>query len=224
METMPADTTTTIVEALTKAIVEHRLHPGSKLAEQKLADHFGVSRTLVRQALFQLSQNRLIRLEPARGAFVASPSVAEARQVFAVRRMLEAEMTRAFVRGATPARIKALKEHVAQEKAAVARNDVAGRTELLGDFHVRMAELMGNDVLAQMLGELISRCALITLMYQTATAAEHSADEHAGIVRAIAAKDENLAVTLMTEHLSHVEESLAFDRKVPTNDISMALS
>jgi hypothetical protein len=30
-----------------------------------------------------------------------------------------------------------------------------------------MAELMGNQVLAQMLGELISRCALITLMYQT---------------------------------------------------------
>ena len=108
--------TNMIVEALTKAIVEHRLHPGTKLAEQKLADHFGVSRTLVRQALFQLSQNRLIRLEPARGAFVAAPSVLEARQVFAVRRMLEAEMTRAFVREVTPAKIRALKEHVAQKK------------------------------------------------------------------------------------------------------------
>ena len=66
-------TTSSIVEALTRAIVEHRLQPGTKLAEQKLADHFGVSRTLVRQALFQLSQNRLVRLEPARGAFVAAP-------------------------------------------------------------------------------------------------------------------------------------------------------
>lgn len=219
---MEASTTHAIVEALTKAIVEHRLHPGTKLAEQKLADHFGVSRTLVRQALFQLSQNRLIRLEPARGAFVAAPSVMEARQVFAVRRMLEAEMTRAFVREVTPAKIKALKEHVAREKSSL--NDVPGRTELLGDFHVRMAELMGNEVLAQLLGELISRCALITLMYQTATAAEHSNDEHAEIVKALAAKDEALAVRLMTEHLLHVEENLAFDRKVPTNDISMALS
>ena len=35
--------TRSIVDALTKAIVEHRLHPGTKLAEQKLADHFGVS-------------------------------------------------------------------------------------------------------------------------------------------------------------------------------------
>ncbi len=221
---METSTTSFIVKALTRAIVEHRLQPGAKLAEQKLADHFGVSRTLVRQALFQLSQNRLIRLEPARGAFVAAPSVAEAKQVFAVRRMLEAEMTRAFVRDVTPAKIRALKEHVAQEKAAVEQEDVAGRTALLGDFHVRMAALMGNQVLAQILGELISRCALITLMYQSTSAAEHSNDEHVEIARALAARDEERAVRLMNDHLLHVEENLTFDRKVPTNDISMALS
>lgn len=224
MPRMEPTTTRAIVDALTKAIVEHRLQPGSKLAEQKLADHFGVSRTLVRQALFQLSQNRLIRLEPARGAFVAAPAADEARQVFAVRRMLEAEMTREFVRTVTPAKIKALKEHVALERSAVAGEDVSGRTELLGDFHVRMAELMGNQVLAQMLGELISRCALITLMYQSTSAAEHSNDEHADIVRALAAKDEERAVRLMTEHLLHVEANLTFDRKVPTSDVSLALS
>ena len=224
--TAPNTTSSTnhIVESLTRAIVEHRLHPGTKLAEQKLADHFGVSRTLVRQALFQLSQNRLIRLEPARGAFVAAPSVEEAKQVFAVRRMLEAEMTRAFVQAVTPAKIKALREHVAQEKLAVNNQDVPGRTELLGDFHVRMAELMGNQVLAELLRDLISRCALITLMYQSAHAAEHSNEEHAEIVKALAAKDEALAVRLMSDHLMHVEENLTFDRKVPTNDISMALS
>ena len=49
---METSTTSFIVESLTRAIVEHRLLPGTKLAEQKLADHFGVSRTLVRQALF----------------------------------------------------------------------------------------------------------------------------------------------------------------------------
>lgn len=216
--------TSLIVDALTKAIVEHRLSPGIKLSEQKLADQFGVSRTLVRQALFQLSQNRLIRLEPARGAFVATPSVAEAKQVFAVRRMLEAEMTRAFVRAVTPARIKALKEHVAMEKSAVALDDVPGRTELLGDFHVRMAELMGNDVLAQMLVDLISRCSLITLMYQSTSAAEHSNEEHAGIVRALAARDEARAVRLMDEHLKNVEANLTFANKVPDNEISLALA
>jgi DNA-binding GntR family transcriptional regulator len=216
--------TRSIVDALTKAIVEHRLHPGTKLAEQKLADHFGVSRTLIRQALFQLVQKRLIRMEPARGAFVATPSSDEARQVFAVRRMVEVEMTRSFVRGVTTAQIKALKDHVTEEKAAVIRGDVSGRTDLLGDFHVRMAELMGNQVLAQILSELISRCALITLMYQSSNAAEHSVEEHAEILKAITAKDEDLAVKLMDEHLRNVEQGLALDRKVPSNDIAMALA
>jgi DNA-binding GntR family transcriptional regulator len=138
--------------------------------------------------------------------------------------MLEAEMARAFARSSTPARIKALREHVAQEKLAVQQEDVPSRTELLGDFHVRMAELMGNQVLAELLSELISRCALITLMYQSTHAAEHSNDEHADIVKALAAKDEELAVRLMNEHLMHVEENLTFDRKLPTNDLSLALT
>ena len=224
MRRMDNSTTSLIAARLTRAIVEHRLQPGTKLAEQKLADHFGVSRTLVRQALFQLAQNRLVTLEPARGAFVATPSVEEARQVFAVRRMLETEMTRAFVRSVTPAKLKALRAHVASEKAAMGTHDASTRTELLGDFHVRMAELTGNDVLARMLGELISRCSLITLMYQSASAAQHSADEHSAIVAALAARDETTAVRLMTEHLLHVEENLVFDRTLPTHDISLALS
>ena len=61
-------------------------------------------------------------------------------------------------------------------------------------------------------------------MYQSASAAEHSHDEHADIVRALAARNEERAVRLMDEHLQHVEENLSFDRPLPTNDISMALS
>ncbi len=221
---MESSATSTIAESLTRAIVEHKLLPGTKLGEQKLADHFGVSRTLVRQALFQLSQNRLVTLEPARGAFVSTPSVEEAKQVFAVRLMLETAMTRTFVQQVTPAQIKALKQHITAEKKAMDRNDVGQRTELLGDFHVVMAELMGNGVLAQMLGDLISRCALITLMYQSTTAAEHSHEEHEAIVLALANKDEETAVRLMQEHLLHVEQGLTFDRDMPTSDLSMALS
>ena len=221
---MESSATSSIVEALTRAIVDHRLQPGTKLAEQKLADHFGVSRTLIRQALFQMAQNRLVTLEPARGAFVATPSVSEARQVFAVRRMLECEVTRAFVRSATPAKIKVLRTHIARERAAMEQSDVGRRTTLLGDFHVRMAELMGNEVLAQLLDDLISRCALITVMYQSTQAAEHSHEEHEQIVQALADRDEDRAVQLMQEHLLHVEASLSFEHKHPVSDLSLALS
>jgi DNA-binding GntR family transcriptional regulator len=213
-----------IVEAITRAIVEHRLQPGTKLAEQKLADHFGVSRTLVRQALFQLKQKHLVNMEPARGAFVAAPAVEESRQLFQVRRMLETEMVRELARSMTPAKVRALKEHMARERAAVDRHEEAEGVELLGDFHVRMAELTGNDVLTQLMRDLVSRSSLITLMYQREGAAVHSQDEHVELVKALAARDEKRAAKLMAEHLRNVEESLAFHRPVPTHDLSMALS
>ena len=217
MRRMDSTTTGFNVETLTRSIVEHRLQPGAKLVEQTLADQFGVSRTLIRQALFKLSQNRLIRKEPARGAFVAAPSMAEAKQVFDVRRMLEAGMTQAFIRQATPQQINALKDHIAEESAAVMRGDIPGRTVLLGDFHVRMAQLMGNEVLAHMLMDLLSRCALITLMYQSAGAAEHSHEEHAAIVQALEARDEARALLLMDEHLRNVEASLTLGPKANAN-------
>lgn len=210
---MDITATSFIVDSLTRAIVEHRLQPGAKLVEQKLADQYGVSRTLVRQALYRLSQNRLIKIEPARGAFVAAPSGEEAQQVFEVRRMLEAGMVRAFVKDAKASDIKALQTHMAQEKTAVQNNDVPSRTELLGDFHVHMAKLMGNDVLAHLLMDLISRSALITLMYQTSTAAAHSHDEHEAIVKAIKARDAELAVSLMDQHLRNVEKALNFNQR-----------
>lgn len=206
--TVDNSTTRVIVAALTKAIIEHRLKPGSKLGEQKLATQFGVSRTLIRQAMFQLSQKHLVLLEPARGAFVAAPSIDEARQVFVVRRMLETTMVEHFVDQATPSNFAALRSHLKQERAAVAMGDVASRTELLGDFHVYIAKLMGNKVLAELISDLISRCALITLMYQSAHAAEHSVAEHDEIINALVARNKPLAVKLMNEHLSHVEVSL----------------
>jgi len=144
--------------------------------------------------------------------------------VFATRRMLELEMTRTMVRERNPERIAALKDHVAQERAAVQRGDVAGRTELLGDFHVHMAQMLGNQVLAQILNELISRCALITLMYQSRHEAEHSTDEHEAIVRAMAEGDTELAVRLMNEHLVSVEACLTYERKIPSHDVAVALS
>jgi DNA-binding GntR family transcriptional regulator len=208
---MDITATSFIVDSLTKAIVEHRLQPGAKLVEQKLADQYGVSRTLVRQALYRLSQNRLIKIEPARGAFVAAPSGEEAQQVFEVRRMLEAGMVRAFVKDAKASDIKALQAHMTQEKLAVQNNDVPNRTELLGDFHVHMAKLMGNDVLAHLLMDLVSRSALITLMYQTSSAAAHSHDEHEAIVKAIKARDAEQAAALMDQHLRNVEQALNFN-------------
>ena len=210
-----ASVTERIVESVTTAIVERRLMPGTKLAEQRLADIFKVSRTIVRQALNQLSRDKLVTLEPARGARVAEPSVEEARQVFEVRNMLEAAMVRRAASELTSAQFAQLREHLRNEQAAVQRTDVPGRTHLLADFHVVLAQMLGNEVLAGMLGELVSRCSLIALMYQSAHSAEHSYEEHVAIVDALERRDARAAVKLMEEHLHNVERNLRLDPRTP---------
>ena len=206
-----AGSTQRIADAITTAIVERRLMPGTKLAEQEIADIFKVSRTLVRQALNQLSRDRLVTLEPARGAFVAQPGIDEARQVFEVRKMIEAALVRQLCTSITEGQVAALRTHLRSEAEAVARTDVAGRTRLLADFHVVLARLQGNEVLAQLLADLLSRCSLIALMYQSAHSAEHSADEHVAIVDALERRDARAATRLMRSHLGNVERNLQLD-------------
>ena len=217
----PAGATQRIVESITSAIVERRLMPGTKLAEQKIADIFQVSRTLVRQALNQLSRDRLVTLEPARGAFVAMPSVDEARQVFEVRAMLEAAMARQLCERITDRQIGELRDHLRDEAAAINRTDVSGRTRLLADFHVLLARLLGNVVLAQLLADLLSRSSLIALMYQSSHSAEHSQQEHVQIVDALERRDAGAAARLMAQHIASVERNLRLDPH--TTDLSAAL-
>ncbi len=219
-----ASSTQQIVEAVTRAIVEHRLLPGAKLVEQRLGDRFGVSRTIVRQALFRLSQLKLVRLEPARGAFVAEPSIEEARQVFAVRRMVEGQMVRDLIQRLKPAHLRQLRAHLKEEHDAVNRIDVASRTKLLFDFHVRMAEVLENQVLVELMQELVSRCSLITLMYQSADDAETSNAEHVDILKAIEERDADRAAALLDEHLSSVARQLTERRRVPSLRLEDALS
>ncbi|HUG22098.1 GntR family transcriptional regulator [Piscinibacter sp.] len=216
-----ATATRRIVDAITAAIVERRLMPGTKLAEQQIADIFKVSRTLVRQALNQLSRDRLVTLEPARGAFVAQPSVEEARQVFEVRQMLEAAMVRHLCSTLTDAQLAELRRHLKAEREAVARTDVAGRTRLLADFHVLLARLRGNEVLAQLLADLLSRSSLISLMYQSSHSAEQSQHEHAQIVDALQRRDARAAVRLMEGHLGNVERNLRLHPR--SSDLANAL-
>lgn len=212
---VPTSTTEEIVESVTTAIVERRLMPGTKLVEQQIADVFHVSRTVVRQALNQLSRDRLVTLEPARGAFVATPSIDEARQVFQVRRLIESGMVRQLAAQITDAQVGQLRAHLRDERQAVSRIDVPGRTRLLADFHVVLARLLGNEVLAELIADLLSRSQLIALMYQSSHSAEHSQSEHDDIVDALARRDGKGAARLMDKHLEAVERNLRFDPRTP---------
>lgn len=205
------DTTQRIVTSITQAIVQRRLVPGTKLAEQKLADIYGVSRTLVRQALNQLSRDHLVTLMPARGAHVAAPSIEEARQVFEVRNLLETALVGQLCERINAEQINTLKGHLLLEQSAIERHDVTERTRLLGEFHVLLAKQHGNTVLTELLIDLLNRSSLIALMYQSSFSAERSHQEHVQLVKALERQDTASVQQLMSQHLHNVERHLKFN-------------
>lgn len=206
----PAMTAEAIANDIVGAIVTHRLPPGTKLREEALASVYRVSRTKVRAALLMLSKDKVIQIVPDKGAFVAKPSAGEAREVFAVRRILESALAREFVARATPADFERIDRHLAAERASLDGNDAQLRNRLLSDFHILLAEVVGNKVLTDMLHELSLRSAVITMLYQSRRDAACSSDEHGEFIEAARAGDVERAVALMVGHLDHVEGALHF--------------
>jgi DNA-binding GntR family transcriptional regulator len=128
--------------------------------------------------------------------------------------MLEAAMLRQLCMVVTDTQIGELRQHLRAEVAAVARTDVSGRTRLLADFHVLLARMLGNQVLAELLEDLLTRSSLIALMYQSSHSAEHSQQEHVAIVDALEKRDARAAVRLLESHLGNVERNLRLNPRV----------
>lgn len=216
--------TETIVERITTAVLEQRLPLGAKLGEEKLCAVFGVSRTKVRQALNRLARSQLVVLKPRRGAFLAEPTPEEARQLFEARRVIECEIFAQFTRKATEAELVALERHNQAERRAIRTGDVPLRNRLLGTFHVRIAEMVGNKVLTDILANLVTRSSLITLLLQSTQAASCSSDEHRALIAAIRERKLPLVLKLLREHIDHVERDLAeIDNRQSAFDLADAL-
>ena len=135
--------------------------------------------------------------------------------------MLEAAMLRQLCTVISDAQVAELRAHLKAEARAVARTDVSGRTRLLADFHVVLARMLGNQVLAELLADLLTRSSLIALMYQSSHSAEHSQAEHVAIVDALDRRDARAAVRLLEAHLGNVERNLQLDPRAP--DLSQIL-
>jgi DNA-binding GntR family transcriptional regulator len=200
-----------IANDIATAIIERRLPPGTKLKEEALARLYSVSRTKVRAALVMLSKDDLIEIIPEKGACVCKLSRTEAQEIFVVRRILEAALTREFVAKATAADYRRIERHLSQERKAVAASNAHLRSKLLGDFHTLLAQIVGNQVLQDILQKLTARTSLAATRYQSAQDAASSSDEHAAFIQAAKSGDTERAVKLMTRHLDHVQEGLTFD-------------
>ncbi len=192
-------------EALKQAILERALQPGTKLPEDEIGAHFAMSRTLVRAVLAKLATEGLVDVRPKRTATVAQPTLAEARDVFEVRRALEAEVVRLVIKRWKPAFGAELEGLMREEDAARARHEEHAAGRLAGEFHIRLAKLTGNVLLEKYMSELVTRCSLILAVYGSSHTHDHGENEHTELIAALRSGDAAKAIAVMDSHMSDVE-------------------
>ncbi|MBE7638155.1 FCD domain-containing protein [Sneathiella sp. P13V-1] len=203
------------------AILEQRLVPGTKLSEDALCEIFNVSRTTIRKVLQRLAHEKVVEIQPNRGAFVAEPTPEEAMDVLEARRVIEASVMKSAAQKATPADIKRLKNMIGREEKAIEKGEHSKWVALSGEFHLELARIANNHTLEEFLRELVSRTSLIHVQYQSNKIAAQSCscDEHQDILKAMEAKDVDLAVDLMGMHLQAIEQSLHLSEEKGDEDL-----
>lgn len=205
------NTAAAIHERIYAAILEHRLKPGTKLVEERLAEIFAVSRPRIREVIARLAHEQIVELFPQRGAYVAKPTIEKAGDVLEARRVIEPAVVSRLIAHLTPEKLERMREHEKLERVARERQDKRAIIRLAGEFHVLLGELAGNGELARVMRELSTLTCLVIFLYNVPTATSCRHDEHSRIIDAIAARNAPLAQALALEHLEHIEQSLKLE-------------
>lgn len=194
---------TTICETIRRAIIEQALKPGAKLPEDAIGASFGVSRTIVREALRRLAESGLVEIKRNHGARVARPSWEEARDIFDIRIALERIVVERLAGRLTPDQVKRLEEHAADEERAAGDREPRS-VRLATEFHVLLAEMTGSDALARYVTDVSWRCGLTLTLYSRPHSSECGVNEHREIIAALTSGDAAGAVAVMDRHLQGV--------------------
>ena len=179
--------------------------PGDKLTEDVIGDRFGVSRTIVRTVLARLNAEGLVDMQPNKGATIAQPSLSEAQDVFETRMCLERQVLARLAEKVTEDDIESLQRHVELETKANI-HDGSAAIRLAGEFHILLASLSGNKVLARYVDEVVSRSSLILALYSRPHSSDCSINEHQQIIDALRQGDSQAAIDAMDHHLKAVAD------------------
>ena len=211
-------------ERIVSSFAEHRLAPGTRLREERLAELFEVSRTQVRQVLQRLEHEGLVERKPRRGAVVITPSREDTAEIFEARRLIEPWLVERVCRRCAKKDLAGIKRIVREERQAHDTGDRRSAVRLSGEFHRALAALAGNGPLAKSMDELTVRTCLAILANQAPTGSTCRHDEHEQIISAIEQGEARRAMRLMHEHLEHIEASLA-EPPAPsvTDDLSILI-
>lgn len=190
-----------VYTSLRDAIVGHRIPPGTKLPEDEIATIYSVSRTIVRAALQALGHDRLVTLEPNRGAFVSQPSKREAREIFEARSLVEPHVAMLAAGNANADQVAMLRRHIIEEHEAAHAQRDSEAIMLSARFHIAIAEIADHAILTSIVTDLVSRSSLIVALYWRRRDTTCESHAHEALVDAIGSGRGDDAAALMQSHL-----------------------
>lgn len=199
--------------AIIDAILDHQLPPGTRLVEAPLCEAFGVTRGTLRRVFVKLAHERVIDLQPNRGAVIAMHDVKEAREVFEARAILEGGSVKSLA--AKRKVLPELRALVTREHALREQGNWGEWIRLSGEFHIKLSEANQNNIVSAYLRTLIARTSLLIGLYETPKRNSCSADEHSGILDAIEQGDAERAARLMEHHLGEYASALLTETGQP---------
>jgi DNA-binding GntR family transcriptional regulator len=204
---MPGVGSEKILSAMEAAILSGEFKPREHLVEMELIERYGVSRTIVREALKKLEGKGLVRIAPHRGARVADLSVQEIEEIYFIRAEVEKIAARLVVQNIQPAEIEGLKRLV-QEVEGHLRRKTEQMIEKDGEFHGAVYRTCRNQHLCELIDHLKTKSYIVGYnAWSLPQRIEESIREHRAMVAAVAEKDAPKFEKLIVKHLTFSKNS-----------------
>jgi len=190
-------------EILKSMIIERQLLPGEKIAQEKLAQDLGISRTPLVSALKFLEHEKLVESKPRRGYFVRLFSKQEMVSIFELREVLEGLAARRAAANITEKEIETLNNFFS---AFVKSGDITDFKAYAREdrrFHNFISEIGAKEFLKS----ILQTCNIITASYQYLSSEglvrppNETIQEHLSVIKAIGDRDPDAAEARMRQHL-----------------------
>lgn len=198
-----------VYELLLNYILSGTVIAGSRLDENELANQFGISRTPLREAINRLIQQGLVTEVPFKGNFVKKFSSEEVKEIYEVRKVLEAMSTRLAVQNMKDENITELSEIVEQIKFEQQKGEVLNFSKLDDKFHMYIADCSGNSTLVHLIMQLEKKIQMVKIMGNTNNEIADLADSDRNLImEAIIKRDADLAAHYMELHIENASKGV----------------
>lgn len=194
------------------AILKCRLAPGEFLAEVRLAEELGVSKTPIRTALARLTQEGFLEDILYKGHYVARITAEDIIDIYGLRKILECHLVRETTLRFNQSELAAIESIIDLATEAIGKNDIERYILLNREFHHTFDRKYGNSRISDVLSNLdehVQRIIFYALESEYHDLLTRQRYDHRMILSAIIEKDVETAVMRMDRHISEFCDDLA---------------